>query len=113
MKDLVIPNWSYGDTPTVKSFAKSGNIHFEGYVFTTQYFIEHKELTSTGSMSAAKRAQMKYQMKACKIMGKDNYLIFEGVRNDDWINKAVQYANDFKVSTKIELNGVLIHDLTF
>ena len=80
---------------------------------TDQYFVEHKALTSTNPMSQAKRTQMKYHMKASKTAGKDNYLILEGVQNDDWINRAVQYANDFQVNTKIEVNGVLVHDITF
>ncbi|MFA0960941.1 RHS repeat domain-containing protein [Roseivirga sp. BDSF3-8] len=80
---------------------------------TDQFYVEHKALTSTNPMSQAKRTQMKYHMKACKISGKDNYLILEGVQNDDWINKAIQYANEYGVNTKIEINGVLVHDLTF
>jgi hypothetical protein len=80
---------------------------------TSRYFVEHKSLSSTTTMSQSKRAQMKFQMRSCKAAGKDNYLIFEGVRNDDWINRAIQYANDYRVNTKIELNGTILHDLTF
>ena len=93
----------FGTDPTGKEFD----------AITDQYFVEHKALTSTNPMSQAKRTQMKYHMKACKTAGKDNYLIFEGVQNDDWVNRAVQYANDFQVNTKIEVNGVLVHDITF
>ena len=64
-------------------------------------------------MSSSKRTQMKFQMKACKTLGKDNYLIFEGIKNDNWINKAIQYSIEFQVNTTIELNGVIIHVLTY
>lgn len=80
---------------------------------TSQYFVEHKALSSTNPMSSKNRAQMKFQMRSCKAAGKNNYLIFEGVRNDDWINKAIQYANEYGVNTKIELNGTILHDLTY
>ena len=94
----------YDTDPTTKEF--------DG--ITDQYFIEHKELTSSkGVPSSDKKAQMRFHAKACKTTGRDNYLIFEGVRNDNWINKAVQIANEFKVNTKIEVNGVVIHDLKF
>ncbi len=93
----------YGTDPSKKEFD----------AITDDLLIEHKSLTSTNSMSSEKRTQMKYQMRACKALEKDNYLMFEGVRNDDWINKAIQYANQYQVNTKIELNGTIIHDITF
>ena len=80
---------------------------------TEDYIIEHKRLTSTNPMSQEKRSQMRHQMRSCKALGKTNYLIMEGVRNEDWIKRAIQYAHEYKVPTKIELNGVLLHDIKF
>ena len=101
------------DTKTGKKYdTDPSQKEFDG--ITDKYFIEHKELTSAnGVPSTIKKTQMRYQAKACKVTGRENYLIFEGVRNDNWINKAVQIANEFKVNTKIELNGVIIYDLKY
>jgi len=93
----------YDTDPTIKEF--------DGV--TEKYFIEHKEFTSNGRMSKSGREQMDFQMKSCKVKGKDNFLMIEGVANDDYINRAIRKANDFKVNTKIEINGVIVHDIKF
>ena len=81
---------------------------------TDEFFIEHKRLESSKIVpNKDKKAQMRFQAKACKMSGRKNYLIFDGVRNENWINKAIQIAEEFKVNTKIEVNGKLIHDLKF
>ncbi|MEL7119325.1 MAG: hypothetical protein AAFO07_07790 [Bacteroidota bacterium] len=71
LKDKFGPN-----TKTSKKFDTDPSAK-EFDAITDDLLIEHKSLTSTNPMSTAKRTQMKYQVRSCKALGKDNYLIFE------------------------------------
>jgi hypothetical protein len=74
---------------------------------------EHKMLNSTSPINSGDRYSYRIQMIAAKKHGKEAVWVFEGVQNDSHINKVIQYANEYQVNTVIELNGVVIHNLTF
>jgi len=74
---------------------------------TDDLYIEHKE--SMGNITSGdKKHQLKYQFKACQLAGKDNLLLFDRNQNQGYIDKIIQYADDFKVNVKVEMAGVEI-----
>ena len=74
---------------------------------------EHKALSTTTNINSGDRRSYRMQMEAARQHNKDAIWIFEGVQNDSHINKVIQYANEYQVNTTIELNGVVLHQITF
>lgn len=81
---------------------------------TSDILVEHKRLeTTSGTVGVESRDQIKYHMKACEIIGKDAFFMFEGLYNQNWINSVINQANAYMINTKIEYEGTIIHDLVF